>query len=94
MTDIVGLRNEVIEIAKRACEFDDKQEYEEAYKLYVKAAEKLNLLTKVDENTYNKDTYKKKAFEYIERAKALKDHQTKKEEEKKTPVPSGGDSKE
>ena len=73
MTDIVQLRKEAVENATKAVEFDDKDNFEEACKFYIKAAEKLTYLSKVDENQYNKETYRKKAMEYCERARKLKE---------------------
>lgn len=87
-TDIQTVRRDAVESATKAVEMDDKENYEEAYKLYKKAAEKLSYLSKIDENQYNKDTYKKKAFEYCERAKLLKEIVDKKDEPKA--IPSGG----
>ena len=89
MTDILALRKEAIDTAAKAVEADDKQNYEDALKLYTKAAEKLNLLRNIDENPYNKETYKKKAFEYLERAKFLKENLAKKED--KQPIANSSD---
>ena len=88
MTDIVAIRKDAVDAATKAVEFDDAEKFEEACKLYIKAAEKLTYLSKVDENTYNKETYRKKAMEYLQRASKLKESLT--EEEKKQPVASGG----
>jgi hypothetical protein len=89
MNDIQSVRNEAVNFAKQAVEFDDKQNLEEACKYYIKAADKLKYLSQIDENTYNKDTYRKKALEYCERAKKLKDAVIAKEE-KRVPIVSGG----
>jgi hypothetical protein len=89
MNDIQSIRADAVNFAKQAVEFDDKENFEEACKYYIKAADKLKYLSQVDENVYNKDTYRKKAIEYCERAKKLKDAITAKEE-KKQPVASGG----
>jgi hypothetical protein len=80
MTDILILRKEAVENATKAVEFDDKDNFEEACKFYIKAAEKLTYLSKVDENQYNKETYRKKAMEYCERARKLKESLTAKTE--------------
>ena len=80
MTDILILRKEAVENATKAVEFDDKDNFEEACKFYIKAAEKLTYLSKVDENQYNKETYRKKAMEYCERARKLKESLTTKPE--------------
>ena len=87
MTDIVATRKEAVEFATKAVELDDKEQFEEACKYYIKAAEKLNYLSKIDENQYNKETYKKKAVEYVERATKLKESIN----DKRTPVASGSD---
>lgn len=88
MTDIVALRKEAVESATKAVELDDQGKFEEACNLYIKAAEKLTFLSKVDENQYNKETYRKKAMEYLQRATKLKESFS--EEDKKQPVASGG----
>jgi len=41
MTDIVTLRKEAIDCAQRAVDFDNAENYEEAARLYIMAAEKL-----------------------------------------------------
>jgi tetratricopeptide (TPR) repeat protein len=89
MTDIVSIRKEAVESATKAVDLDDKEKFEEAVKYYIKAAEKLNYLSKIDENQYNKETYKKKAMEYVQRATKLKES-LKSNEESKQPVASGG----
>ena len=88
MTDIIGIRKDAVEAATKAVEYDDAEKFEEACKMYIKAAEKLTYLSKVDENNYNKDTYRKKAMEYLQRATKLKESIN--EEDKKQPVASGG----
>jgi hypothetical protein len=88
MTDIVEIRKEAVQAAQKAVEFDDAKNFEEASKMYIKAAEKLSYLSKIDENVYNKETYRKKAMEYVQRAKDLKDAVN--NEDKKEPVASGG----
>ena len=85
MVDIPALRNEVKILAEKAVNADKIEDYEEAFQYYTKAAEKLNFIRKYDENQYNKDVYKKKAIEYINRAKEIKNAKAK---EKK--VSSGG----
>lgn len=72
MNNIVSIRNEAKEIAARAIDYDNLGNNEEAFKTYIKAAEKLQSLIKIDENKYNKDLYKKKAMEYVQRAMELK----------------------
>ena len=85
MVDIPALRNEVKILAEKAVNADKIEDYEEAFQYYTKAAEKLNYIRKYDENQYNKDVYTKKAIEYINRAKEIKNAKAK---EKK--VSSGG----
>jgi hypothetical protein len=72
MNDIVGMRKEAIEYAQQACGFDNSGNIEDAIKYYIKAAEKLSMISKIDENKFNKETYKKKAMEYASRANELK----------------------
>jgi len=88
MTDIVAIRKDAVEAATKAVELDDQEKFEEACKLYIKAAEKLTYLSKVDENQYNKETYRKKAMEYLQRATKLKESLT--DENRKEPIASGG----
>lgn len=85
MTDIISVRKEAIEMATKAIELDDQEKFEEACKLYIKAAEKLTYLSKIDENQYNKETYRKKAMEYCERATKIKEMI---QEQEKQPVAS------
>ncbi len=72
MVDIQSLRNDVKILAEKAVNADKCEDYENAFQYYSKAAEKLNYIRKYDENQYNKDVYKKKAIEYINRAKDIK----------------------
>ena len=90
MTDIVQLRKDAVLEAEKAVSADSAENYEDACKYYIRAAEKLTYISKVDENTYNKETYRKKATEYCERAKKLKDAIIAKEENSKQPISSDG----
>ena len=72
MVDIPSLRNEVKVLAEKAVNADKCEDYDNAFSYYSKAAEKLNYIRKYDENQYNKEVYKKKAIEYINRAKEIK----------------------
>ena len=72
MVDIPSLRNEVKVLAEKAVNADKCEDYDNALTYYTKAAEKLNYIRKYDENQYNKEVYKKKAIEYINRAKEIK----------------------
>jgi hypothetical protein len=89
MTDIKTIREDAVNNAKIAVDHDNSGNVEEAFKFYLRAAEKLKYLSTIDENTYNRETYKKKAIEYCERAQALKT-MSKEQEDKKQPVVSGG----
>lgn len=80
--DIGSLRKEAIALATQAIAFDDEKKYDEAVKHYVKAVEKLNYISKIDESPLNKETYKKKAKEYYDRAMELKKASSDKEEKK------------
>lgn len=71
MVDTISLRNEAIEYAKKAVEFEDQKKYEDAMKFYKKAVFNLNIVMENDNNKYNKDTYSKKISEYEDRAKYL-----------------------
>lgn len=88
MSDIVALRKDAVEAATKAVELDNNEKFEEASKFYIKAADKLSYLSKIDENPNNKETYKKKAMEYVDRATTLKKSLA--ENEKRTPVSSDG----
>jgi hypothetical protein len=91
MADIVEIRTEAVNLAKQAVEMDDNEKYEDACKLYIKAADKLKYLSQIDENAYNKDTYRKKAIEYCERAKILKDSvMSSKQHDEKKAIAEGG----
>jgi len=72
MNDTVSMRKEAIDYATQAFEADNNGKDEEAIKLYIKSAEKLQQLMKIDENKFNKETYMKKAKEYALRAAELK----------------------
>jgi len=91
MTDLVTLRKEAVDCAQRAVDFDNAENYDQAAKLYILAAEKLNLCSKIDTVVVNKETYKNKAIGYAERAKKLRDHLEDLENEKKKPVLTGGE---
>ena len=86
--DIGSIRKDTITLASQAVEKDENQNYEEAIKYYIKAGEKLNYLIKIDESKLNQETYKKKAKEYLERAKQLKEAVS--DEDKKEAIPASG----
>ena len=67
----------------------EEKKYEEAIKNYTKAVEKLQYISKLDESPLNKETYKKKAKEYYDRAMELKNAATSKEENKKQAIADG-----
>ena len=90
MVDIPSLRNEVKVLAEKAVNLDKCEDYDNALTYYTKAAEKLNYIRKYDENQYNKEVYKKKAIEYINRAKEIKAAT----EKKKESAEKGGDEDE
>ena len=72
MNDTVSMRKEAIDYATQAFAADNNGKDEEAIKLYIKSAEKLQQLIKIDDNKFNKETYMKKAKEYAVRAAELK----------------------
>lgn len=82
MVDIVQTRKEAIEFAQKAVEADEANSLEDAAKFYLKAAERLNTLKKLDENTYNKETYAKRALQYCSRVQEIKDSLEGKKEKK------------
>ena len=77
------LRNKVKELATDAVKCDKLEEYEKAYDLYVKAANQLQLLMKVDQNPYSQKIYKERAIGYAKRAKDIKEKKLDKKMEKK-----------
>lgn len=83
--DIQQLKKEGINHATLAVQLDKDKKYEEAVKEYTRAAEKLKLVSEMDENKYSKDTYKNKAIEYAQRASEIK-----KKLANKVSIPSGG----
>ena len=87
--DIGTIRKEAIALATEAIGYDDKKNYEEAIKYYIKAVEKLQYVSKLDESPLNKETYKKKAKEYYDRAMELKSAKTNEEDNKKQAVADG-----
>lgn len=80
--DIGTLRKEAIQLATQAIGYDDEQKFDEAIKFYTKAVEKLQYISKLDESPLNKETYKKKAKEYYDRAMELKNKTTNKDDKK------------
>ena len=77
------LRNKVKEYATDAVKCDKLEEYEKAYDLYVKAANQLQLLMKVDQNPYSQKIYKERAIGYAKRAKDIKEKKLDKKDGKK-----------
>ncbi len=73
MVDIPALREEVKILAEKAVKADKCKDYENAIQYYSKAAKKLNYIKKSDDNIYIKDICKKREFEYINRAKYIKE---------------------
>jgi vacuolar protein-sorting-associated protein 4 len=80
MTDIVSLRNKVKELALKAIQYDEAENFDEACKFYIQAAEKLKACMQIDQ--ISKEVYKKKAMEYCERAAELKKKSSPVEEKK------------
>ncbi len=73
MVDIPALREEVKILAEKAVNADKCKDYENAFQYYSKAAKKLNYIKKSDDNIYIKDICRKREFEYINRAKYIKE---------------------
>ena len=93
MTDLKKLQSDAMDTAKKAINADAQNNYEEAYNFYLSAADKLNKLKLLDENNYSKESYKKKAFEYLQRAKDIQSSLPKKEEKKVTPTQNNIENK-
>lgn len=63
-----------IETVKKAIEFDEAANYEEAYKTYMSALELFMLAIKWEKSEASKQILKKKVAEYMDRAEKLKKH--------------------
>jgi vacuolar protein-sorting-associated protein 4 len=63
-----------IETVKRAIEYDEAANYEEAYKTYMSALELFMLAIKWEKSESSKQILKKKVAEYMDRAEKLKKH--------------------
>lgn len=70
--DIQAIRADAINFAKMGIECEKSEKWEDAFKNYIKAIEKLNILCKTDQNKYNQETYKQKAKEYYAKADFIK----------------------
>lgn len=70
--DLNHIKNKAKELATDAVQYDKLGDYEKAIDLYVRAANKLQLLIKIDLNPYNKKFYVEKAKSYLIRAKEIK----------------------
>jgi hypothetical protein len=84
--DTTSLRNEAVEYARKAVEYEDADDSHNAIKFYKRAIQSLNMLCERDENKYNKDTYKKKISEYEDRFAYLEKLIDSKENKKKEKV--------
>jgi vacuolar protein-sorting-associated protein 4 len=83
-----------IETVKKAIEFDQASNYEEAYKHYMNALDLFMLAIKWERSEPNKVILKKKVAEYIERAEKLKTHLSEKDAgNKKKPSAVGANGK-
>ncbi|KAH9939015.1 AAA-domain-containing protein [Epithele typhae] len=71
-----------IEIVQGAIEFDKKQDYDEAYKLYSNALDYFMLALKYEKNERSKKLIKSKFNEYLARAETLKEHIQSKEDKR------------
>ena len=80
--DVNELRKKAKEYMSEAVKYDKLENYEQAYDLYVKAANQLHLLIKNEPNRYNIPVYEESAKKYILRAKEIKDTKLKKKEGK------------
>ena len=63
-----------IETVKKAIEYDEAANYEEAYKTYMSALELFMLAIKWEKSEASKQILKKKVAEYMDRAEKLKKH--------------------
>ena len=70
--DLNHIKNKAKELETDAVQYDKLGDYEKAIDLYVRAANKLQLLIKIDLNPYNKKFYVEKAKSYLIRAKEIK----------------------
>ncbi|KAJ3164887.1 Vacuolar protein sorting-associated protein 4 [Irineochytrium annulatum] len=79
-----------IELVKKATEEDQKQNFEEAYKLYQNSLEHFMLAMKYEKNERLKENIRKKFTDYLERAEKLKEYLDKQKKKKPTVTNSGG----
>eukprot|EP00696_Hemimastix_kukwesjijk_P010699 gnl/Hemi2/23450_TR7860_c0_g8_i1.p1 gnl/Hemi2/23450_TR7860_c0_g8~~gnl/Hemi2/23450_TR7860_c0_g8_i1.p1 ORF type:complete len:445 (-),score=46.59 gnl/Hemi2/23450_TR7860_c0_g8_i1:73-1407(-) len=65
--------NQGVQIMTQAVDEDNKQNYEEAYKLYIRGVEFLMTALKYEKNERSRDIIKQKVENYMSRAEELKD---------------------
>jgi vacuolar protein-sorting-associated protein 4 len=84
-----------IETVKKAIEYDEAANYDEAYKTYMAALELFMLAIKWEKSESSKQILKKKVAEYMDRAEKLKKHLQSKEDGKngKKPAAMGANGK-
>ena len=82
MDYLESLRNKVKEYATEAINCDKLKEYENAYDLYIKASDQLQLLMKYDQNPYSNKIYQDTVAVYLSRAKKLKEIMNKNKDDK------------
>lgn len=70
-TDFLG---RAIETVRKAIEFDNAADYEQAYQTYYSALELFMLALKWEKNPKSKEMIRAKTGEYMERAEKLKKH--------------------
>eukprot|EP00755_Sulcionema_specki_P033122 Sspe_Gene.100093::Locus_74768_Transcript_1_1_Confidence_1.000_Length_921::g.100093::m.100093/K12196/VPS4; vacuolar protein-sorting-associated protein 4 len=63
-----------VEFAKKANAHDEKQEYDEAYKNYIKALDFFNTALKHEKDKRRKETLRQKTLEMTERAERLREY--------------------
>ena len=79
--DVNELRKKAKEYMSEAVKYDKLENYEQAYDLYVKAANQLHLLIKNEPNRYNIPVYEESAKKYVLRAKEIEDNKLNKSTE-------------
>ena len=91
MTDPSRRRKEYSEYLEKAREWEEDENYDDAFALYIKASKTLQLLYKYEEhNKKLKEIYKEKLKEVITRAEEVKKYTSKGSKKKKVKAGGGG----
>jgi vacuolar protein-sorting-associated protein 4 len=89
MSGSVDWVGRAIDTVKKAIEFDEAGNYEDAYKTYMSALELFMLAIKWEKSEASKQILKKKVAEYMDRAEKLKKHLSSKDGKGAKPAAMG-----